>query len=240
MAAPRESCTFSRGLSIYGCKDKSAMLNSARAPATLRNDIVIRGMSWKLPRLVPRSAPAVLILLLVATVLGFAAVRHLVNRFNANQQARGRRLYAQGLADVDAGKLNAAVEDFRAALTCDPSNSEYQLSLGRALRDTGDPKRLDEAESYLLALWQRTPQDGTINLALGRVAARRGSVQDALRYYHNAMYGVWNSDADTNRRKARLEFTDFLLQKGARRGTTRSGSAKSFSYQLSGRDSLPR
>lgn len=173
-------------------------------------------MSWKLPKLVPRSAPAVLILLLVATVLGFAAVRHLVNRFNANQQARARKLYAQGLADVDAGKLNAAVEDFRAALTCDPSNPEYQLSLGRALRDTGDPKRLDEAESYLLALWQRTPQDGTINLALGRVAARRGSVQDALRYYHNAMYGVWNSDADTNRRKARLELIDFLLQKGAR------------------------
>ena len=173
-------------------------------------------MLWRLPKLVPRSAPAVLVLLLVAAVAAFAAVSHLVNRFNANQQARGRKLYAQGLTDVNAGKLNAAVEDFRAALTCDPTNSEYQLSLGRALRDTGDPRRLDEAESYLLALWQRTPQDGTINLALGRVAARRGSVDDALRYYHNAMYGVWNSDADANRRKARLELIDFLLQKGAR------------------------
>ena len=99
-----------------------------RYSATLPNDIVIRGMSWKLPKLVPRSAPAVLILLLLAAVAGFAAVTHLVNRFNANQQARGRRLYAQGLADVDAGKLNHAVEDFRAALTCDPSNSEYQLA----------------------------------------------------------------------------------------------------------------
>ena len=177
---------------------------------------MIRGMSWTLPKLVPRSAPAVLIVLLLAAVAAFAAVSHLVNRFNANQQARGRKLYAQGLADVNAGKLNAAVEDFRAALTCDPTNSEYQLSLGRALRDTGDPKRLDEAESYLLALWQRNPQDGTINLALGRVAARRGSVEDALRYYHNAMYGVWTSDADASRRKARLELIDFLLQTEAR------------------------
>jgi tetratricopeptide (TPR) repeat protein len=173
-------------------------------------------MLWKLPKLVPRSAPAVLILLLVAAVAAFAAVSHLVNRFNANQQARGRKLYAQGLADANAGKLNAAVEDFRAALTSDPTNPEYQLSLGRALRDTGDPKRLDEAESYLLALWQRAPQDGTINLALGRVAARRGSIEDALRYYHSAMYGIWTSDADANRRKARLELIDFLLQKGAR------------------------
>ena len=180
------------------------------------NDIVIRDMFWKLAKLVPRSAPTVLILLFLAAVAAFAAVNHLVNRFNANQQARGRKLYAQGLADVNAGKLNAAVEDFRAALTCDPTNSEYQLSLGRALRDTGDPKRLDEAESYLLALWQRTPQDGTINLALGRVAARRSSVEDALRYYHNAMYGVWSSDAEANRRKALLELIDFLLQKGAR------------------------
>ena len=111
------------------------------------------------------------------------------------------------------GFIDAAVEEFRAALTCDPSNSQYQLSLGRALRDTG---RLDQAESYLLALWQRAPQDGTINLALGRVAARRSSVDDSIRYYHNAMYGVWSADADANRRKARIELIEFLLQKGAR------------------------
>jgi len=170
-------------------------------------------MSWTLPKFVPRSAPAVLLVLTLATVVAFAAVSHLVNRYNANQQARGRKLYLQGLADVSAGKLDDAVEEFRAALTCDPSNPQYQLSLGRALRDTG---RLDQAESYLLALWQRAPQDGTINLALGRVAARRGAVDDSIGYYHNAMYGVWSADADANRRKARVELIEFLLQKGAR------------------------
>jgi tetratricopeptide (TPR) repeat protein len=156
---------------------------------------------------------AVLLVLSLAAMVAFAAVGHLVNRFNANQKARGHALYLQGLSDVSTGKLEAAVEKFRAALTCDPANSQYQLSLGRALRDTG---HLDEAESYLLALWQRAPQDGTINLALGRVAARRGSVDDAIRYYHNAMYGVWSADADANRRKARVELIEFLLQKGAR------------------------
>ena len=170
-------------------------------------------MSSAFSKFIPRSAPAVLLVLTLATFVAFAAVSHLVNRYNANQQARGRKLYVQGLADVSAGKLDAAVEEFRAALTCDPSNSQYQLSLGRALRDTG---RLDQAESYLLALWQRAPQDGTINLALGRVAARRGSVDDSIRYYHNAMYGVWSADADANRRKARIELIEFLLQKGAR------------------------
>jgi tetratricopeptide (TPR) repeat protein len=165
-----------------------------------------------LSKLIPRSAVFVLLVLTLAAVAAFAAVSHLVTRFNLNQQARGRKLYAQGLVDVSAHNSTLAIEEFRAALTCDSNNSQYQLALGRALRDTG---RLDEAESYLESLWQRTPEDGTINLALARVAARRGSLDDATRYYHNAMYGVWTSDADANRRKARIELIEFLLQKKA-------------------------
>jgi tetratricopeptide (TPR) repeat protein len=65
----------------------------------------------------------------------------------------------------------------------------------------------------LLALWQRTPQDAAVNLALARVEAHRGSVEDAIRYYHNAMYGVWNSDQDANRSRARIELIQFLLKR---------------------------
>ncbi|MGB2606054.1 MAG: tetratricopeptide repeat protein [Candidatus Sulfotelmatobacter sp.] len=173
-------------------------------------------MSWTLPKLVPRSAPVVLLILTLGAVAGFAGVGHLVTRFNANQQARGRKLYAQGIAAAEAARYNDAIDAFRAALTCDPTNSQYQLSLARALRDSGDPRRLDEAESYLIALWQRTPQDAAVNLALARVAAHRGSVEDATRYYHNAMYGVWNADADSYRNKARIELIQFLLRKNAR------------------------
>jgi tetratricopeptide (TPR) repeat protein len=179
------------------------------------NDIVIRDMSWKLTRLIPRSAPIILLVLTLAAVTGFAAVTHLVARFNANQQSRGRKLYAQGLAAAGANRYDDAINAFRAALTCDPTNSQYQLSLARALRDSNDPRRLDEAESYLVALWQRTPQDAAVNLALARVAAHRGSIEDATRYYHNAMYGVWNSDPDANRTKARIELIQFLLKKNA-------------------------
>jgi predicted Zn-dependent protease len=181
----------------------------------IENDIVIRDMPWNLPRFVPRSAPVVLLLLTLAASAGFAAVSHLVARFTANQQARGRKLYDLGLAATDGGHYNDAIAAFRAALTCDPTNSRYQLSLARALRDSNDPRLLEEAESYLLALWQRAPQDAAVNLALARVAAHRGSVEDATRYYHNAMYGVWNANADSNRNKARIELIQFLLKKGA-------------------------
>jgi tetratricopeptide (TPR) repeat protein len=172
-------------------------------------------MSWSFPKLVPRSAPVILLLLTLAAVIGFAAVGHLVARFTANQQARGRKLYAQGLADANVGRYGDSIDAFHAALTCDPTNSQYQLSLARALRDSNDPRRLDEAESYLITLWQRAPQDAAVNLALARVAAHRGSIEDATRYYHNAMYGVWNSDPDANRSKARIELIQFLLKKNA-------------------------
>jgi tetratricopeptide (TPR) repeat protein len=67
----------------------------------------------------------------------------------------------------------------------------------------------------LLHLWDAAPQDSTINLALARLAARRGSIDDALRYYHNAIYGVWTSDPDQNRRKTRFELIEFLLKSNA-------------------------
>ncbi|MFZ1007795.1 MAG: tetratricopeptide repeat protein [Candidatus Sulfotelmatobacter sp.] len=172
-------------------------------------------MLWRLPKLVPRSAPVILLVLTLAAATGFAGVSHLVTRFTANQQARGRKLYDQGLSEASAGRYEDAISAFRAALTCDPANSQYQLSLARALRDSNDPRRLDEAESYLVTLWQRTPQDAAVNLALARVAAHRGSIEEAIRYYHNAMYGVWNSDPDGNRRRARIELIEFLLKKGA-------------------------
>jgi tetratricopeptide (TPR) repeat protein len=184
-----------------------------------RNDSMIysnigsRYMFQALAKFIPRSAVFVLLVLTLAAVVAFAAVTHLVARFNANAESRGRKLYAQGLADLSAGGADRAVDEFRAALTCDRGNPQYQLNLGRALRDTG---RLDEAESYLQSLWQRSPDDGTINLALARVAAKRDSLDDATRYYHNAMYGVWPSDPDGNRRNARVELIEFLLQKNAR------------------------
>jgi cytochrome c-type biogenesis protein CcmH/NrfG len=172
-------------------------------------------MSRTLPKLVPRSAPVILLMLTLAAAVSFAGVSHLVTRYNANQQARGRKLYALGLVAANAARYDDAIAAFRAALSCEPTNSQYQLSLARALRDSNDPRRLDEAESYLIALWQRSPQDAAVNLALARVAAHRGSIEDATRYYHNAMYGAWSSDPDANRNRSRIELIEFLLRKNA-------------------------
>lgn len=152
---------------------------------------------------------AVLSLIAIA---GFAGVSRLANRYGEQQKALARRMYARGLKDQKDGRPDRSIEDFRSALSYDRENFQYQLSLARALRDTG---RTREAEAYLVNLWERSPQDGFVNLALGRLAARQGLVDKAIQYYHNAAYGVWPSSAEVNRRNAEFELIDFLLKRGA-------------------------
>ncbi len=159
-----------------------------------------------------RRPPIILALLVILAVLGFVIVGRLVSHYRIYQRTWASEIYRLGLSYQQTGQPERAIDQFRAALIYDPDNDQIQLSLGRALRDTG---RLDEAESYLLTLWERAPQDSTINFALGRLAARRGNLDDVLRYYHNAIYGVWKSDPEANRRMARFELIDFLLQKNA-------------------------
>jgi Tfp pilus assembly protein PilF len=148
----------------------------------------------------------------MVAILAFAGVNHLVTRFREQQKALARRMFRRGLEQVSAGMPERAVENFRVALAYDRENDQYQLSLARALRDTG---RVEESRSYLIALWERRPEDSTVNLALARLAVRQGSIQEALRYYHNAMYGAWPSNGDSKRRDAEFELVDFLLRKNA-------------------------
>ena len=168
------------------------------------NDTILRPLA--------RRTPLVLAALMVIAIVGFALVSRLVIRLKANEKQIAWHAYEAGLAEVHAGRPERALDDFRAALVYDTDNSTYQLNLARALRETG---RLNESEAYLLRLWNAAPQDSTINLALARLAARRGSLDEALRSYHNAIYGVWASTPDQNRRQARFELIEFLLKQNA-------------------------
>ena len=160
-----------------------------------------------------RRPPIIFSLLSIAAILAFLAVTHLVNRFREQEKALARHLYAQGQMDLDSGRPDHAIGYFRAALTYDRNDFQYQLGLARALRDTG---RTDESKSYLMNLWERSPEDGAVNLALGRLAVRQGLTDEAIHYYHNATYGIWYSDPETHRRNAQFELVDFLLRQNAR------------------------
>jgi len=161
---------------------------------------------------VTRRPSFIFAVLTVLAIICFLAVARLVKRYGEQEKALARRMYALGRSEQAAGRPERSLEDYRAALLYDRDNFQYQLSLARALRDSG---RTDEAESYLLRLWETNPQDGAVNLALGRLAARRGSVEGAMHYYHNAIYGIWPENADQARKNAEFELIEFLIKAGA-------------------------
>ena len=155
----------------------------------------------------------VIAFLVVLALLGFLGVGRLVDRFQQEEKALARHLYRQALEEQQAGTEDASIAHFRAALGYDRDNFQYQLGLARALANSGST---GEAESYLISLWERFPQNGEVNLALGRLAAQERSLDRVIQYYHNAIYGLWVSDAEQNRLQTWFELIRVLLRLEAR------------------------
>ena len=164
-------------------------------------------------RLYLRQRPVMLVLLTALTVVFFVFVAALSRAYKDQQTSLGSRWFQRGVADLSGKRYQAAVMDFRAALLYSRDNYIYQLHLAEAL--VGMNRRA-EASAYLLNLWDRQPEDGLVNLELARIAAQKGRMQQAVRYYHDAVYAVWPSQQETQRREARLELIELLLRSNAK------------------------
>ncbi len=155
-----------------------------------------------------RREPVLLALLSGMAVLAFLAVGGLSRMFHAQQDALAIRWSTRGVNDLQAQRFQNAVTEFRTALLYSRGNFDYELSLARALLGL---KRTAEAEAYLVNLWSQRPENGLVNLELARIAAARGDMAQALRYYHNAIYATWHGDQEAQERNARLELINYLL-----------------------------
>jgi tetratricopeptide (TPR) repeat protein len=156
-----------------------------------------------------RQRPVILATLTVLAVVFFLAVTGLSRIHQAQRQSIGVRWFNRGIADLNAQRYDAAITDFRAALLYAPDEYSYQLKLAEALIGQG---HTGQALAYLTNLWDREPESGIVNLQLARIAAQRGETDDAIRYYHNAVYAVWPNGQEGRRRDARLELIEFLLR----------------------------
>jgi tetratricopeptide (TPR) repeat protein len=136
-----------------------------------------------------------------------------VKRYHAEQAALGGRWYQRGEDALHASRPEEAVDDFHTALIYARDNTTYQMRLAEALVKA---RHLGEAEVYLRSLWVRQPGNGNINLQLARLSANSHNVPDAIRYYHNAIFGVWEGNPETHRRQVRIELCNFLLGEGER------------------------
>jgi tetratricopeptide (TPR) repeat protein len=160
------------------------------------------------------------VILTVLTLLAagfFLAVTLLSHAFARQQQSLGNRWFNRGVTDLKELRYQPAVSDFRTALQYSRDGYEYQLKLAEALIGEG---RNGEASAYLLNLWEREPENGLVNLDLARIAVQKEDREQAIRYYHNAIYATWPGDQpgsqEVERREARLELVAFLLGIGDR------------------------
>jgi tetratricopeptide (TPR) repeat protein len=132
--------------------------------------------------------------------------------YHLREALLAQQWFEQGNRDMATGTPAKALEDFRNALSYNPSDHLFQLRLAEALL-AGD--RLPEANSYLLNLWDRTPGSGQINLDLAHISERMGQPNQAIRYFRQAILGSWETDPAQQRKNVRMELSKFLLDHGS-------------------------
>jgi tetratricopeptide (TPR) repeat protein len=124
------------------------------------------------------------------------------------------RWFKEGQRDLQTGHASEAVAAFRKSAVNDRTSRVYLLSLAKALEASD---RDTEAQELLLQVRENIPENPGINVELARIAAREKNVSEALRYYHNALYGVWTGDdVDTQRQAVRRELIEFLFTQNAK------------------------
>lgn len=150
----------------------------------------------------------------VLLLLGLFAVTAFASRmYRKSVHMLADQWSARGESAFQSGSYPAAVTDFRNALIYSPNNTALQFRLAQALSAAGHG---EQAEAYLMSLLSESPSSGPVNLELARIASRRPSdVTAALRYYHGAIYGVWDQDPLIMRWEVSRELCDYLLDRSA-------------------------
>ena len=144
--------------------------------------------------------------------MAFAAVSALSTSYRARQRRVTASLSERARVEMNSGNIRGATLAYRAALDLSPGTFSNQLGLAVAL--IAD-KRDHEALAYLQVLWDQQPENGKVNLELARTYVGLKDNDQAIRHYQNAIYAVWDTDTDGNRRAVRIELVQYLLNHGA-------------------------
>lgn len=156
---------------------------------------------------------ALLLALSVSAAALFFTTRTLAAWSHKQQLLEAAAWYDRGEAAVAAGHADEGLDALRHAASADQTSVLYALALARGLARTG---RDDEAWQILQRLRGEQPEHAEINYRLARLAASRGDPAAAIRYYHNAMYGIASNDPQLTRHAIALELAGVLLDHGDR------------------------
>jgi tetratricopeptide (TPR) repeat protein len=163
--------------------------------------------SFTLSRFVHREI-VVLLILCGAAITGFVVTKAWADAAHESRARDARTWHARGMAHLEAGRLDDAVEALGRARALDRDEREYHLAFGRALAAAGNRTAARQA---LLTLRQAQPEDPGVNFALAEVEASSGRVDDAVRFYQSALHGAWEPERLADRRRLRVRLIEYLI-----------------------------
>jgi len=144
----------------------------------------------------------------------FAADLFLANMERAESWAGAARLLEQGRVLMERGENAEAIERIKDAIAIERGNRDYLRTLAQAQLAAG---KTADAEATLTELLQSDSTDGLASLLMGRALVKDGRFPEAISYYHRAIYGSWNGDAEANRLHARFELIDLLAERDSKK-----------------------
>src|SRR6516225_3921786 len=122
----------------------------------------------------------------VAAIGVFIFTRHMASHEHELNAKIAAVWFERGVQYMKAGQPDKAIQSFRSATANVEDNPKYSLALANAL---AAENHTQEAERLLVRLRDEDPENPDVNLSLARLAAKQGDVQEAVRYYENALYG---------------------------------------------------
>lgn len=150
----------------------------------------------------------------LAAIAGILVITLLLSHFYRAQRSERIQQYFQAGNELMAkDRYSEAIEQYRNALSISHSR-EHRLALALALVEAG---RLNEAETYLREVLESNPGSGPASLGLARVAVGQGRAQEAVTYYHRAVYGSWPTNPQENRVRVRMELVEALGRSGQKK-----------------------
>jgi tetratricopeptide (TPR) repeat protein len=145
-----------------------------------------------------------------AIVPAFGITQLFVNSYRDRRQALALEWSALGQRDLAARPASAVIE-FETALSYGPDRAQDRFLLAKALVAAHRPS---EASAQLEALAADEPGNADVDLELARIAADGGALDEAVRYYHGAIDGVWNRNPVVSRRDTRIALARLLIARG--------------------------
>jgi tetratricopeptide (TPR) repeat protein len=115
--------------------------------------------------------------------------------------------YRHGMQLLGGGDKRGAITELQRAHGLVRNNREYTLGLIEALLENGSRQ---EAESRLREVLRDDSNNGRANLLFARLLAAEAKTDEAIAFYHRAIYGTWPSNVDPHRADARIELAEYL------------------------------